>query len=364
MAATDLVTLDNTLTFEGSGRAVLDSLIIETIDRNDIMEDHKQYISMFNYTDTTLISPDQKFSTKSAGKGLQDLKETGLKAQRDFTFGPKKGIYQKEIGEKFSSSYLFTQWTRNAKTIAGAPDNIQAEMTDVSSQTMDLVKGYDIRYAEEMLKVLTLGFAITTAEGPGSPTAKGLSLFSASHTYGISGQPGAGTFSNLVTGPSYTNVALGTTQLQAAIDLHKKVRDENGKKIQQPRNEAYKLYCSRVREVFWKQVLNDNSNFSGQGTNANTLNQFNFKGNLVEIVVVDLLGDADYAGNTIGSDDYWFVGNPTLLRKTKALRTYRLYSPRIKTWENDETDEINTSIRAVIGCDHYGAEYGIVGCAS
>lgn len=364
MAATDLVTLDNTITFEGSGRAVLDGFIIETADRNEIMEDHKQYISMLDFTDTTLISPDQKFSTKSAGKGLNDLTETGLKAQRDFTFGPKKGVYQKEIGEKFSMSYLFTQWSRKAKAIAGAPDSIQAELTDMAHQTTDLIKGYDIRYAEEMLKVLTLGFAITTAEGPGSPTAKGLALFSASQTYGIAGQPGAGTFSNLLTGPSYTSIAIGTTQLQAAIDLQKKIRDENGKKIIQPRNSAYKLVCSRVREVFWKQVLNASSQYSGQGANANQVNQFNFQGNLVEIVVVDLLGDADYNGNTIGADDNWFLLNPTLLKKTKALRTYKLYTPRIKSWENDETDEMNVSIRAVIGCDHYGAEYGIIGCAT
>lgn len=142
------------------------------------------------------------------------------------------------------------------------------------------------------------------------------------------------------------------------------MKDENGKKIKQPRNAPYKLVCSRVREIFWKQVLNDGSNFSGQGTNANQLNQFNFKGNLVSIEVCDLLGDTDYAGNTIGSDDMWFVINPTIAKKTKALRTYRLYSPRIKTWENDETDELNTSVRAVIGCDHYSAEYCVVGCSS
>jgi len=359
MAATDLVTLDNTITFEGSGRAVLDSLVVETIDRNDIMEDHKQYTSMFEYTDTTLISPDQKFGTKSAGKGLQDVTETGVKAQRDFTFGPKKGVYQKEIGEKFSSSYLFTQWSRKAKTISGASDGIQAELASMAEQTMDLVKGYDIRYAEEMVKVFTLGFSISTAEGPGSPTPKGLALFSASHTIAA-----GGTFSNLVTGPSYTSIAVGTTQLQAAIDRHKNMKDENGKKIAQPRNAPYKLVCSRAREVFWKQVLNEGSNFSGQGSNANQVNQFNFKGNLVQIEVCDLLGDLDYNGVTIGSDDMWFLINPTMMKKTKALRTYRLYEPRIKQWENDETDEMNTSIRAIIGCDHHGAEYCVVGCSS
>jgi hypothetical protein len=357
MAVTDLVTLDNTITFEGSGRAVLDSLVIETIDRNDIMEDHKMYAKMLSFVDTTLISPDQKFGTKSAGKGLQDITETGIKAQRDLTFGPKKGIYQKEIGDKFTMSFLFTQWSRNAKTIAGAPEGIQAELADMASNTRDLVVGYDIRHAEELVKVLTKGFSISAAEGPGSPTPKGLALFSASHTIAV-----GGTNSNLVTGASYTNIATGTTQLQAALDLHKKMKDENGKKVMQPRGEAYKLVCSRIREVFWKQVLNDGSNFSGQGSNANTMNQFNFKGNLVELVVCDLLGDLDYAGATIGGDDNWFVLNPTMIRKTKALRTYKLYSPRVKNWEDNETDMLNVSIRAVVGADHYSAELAVVGC--
>lgn len=86
MAATDLVILDNTLTFEGSGRSVLDGFVTEIIDRNDLIEDHKIYMSMFEYSDTTLLSPDQKFGSKSAGKGLQDVTETGIKAQRDLMF--------------------------------------------------------------------------------------------------------------------------------------------------------------------------------------------------------------------------------------------------------------------------------------
>ena len=49
--------------------------------------------------------------------------------------------------------------------------------------------------------------------------------------------------------------------------------------------------------------------------------------NIVKIEVVDLLGDLDAAGNTIGGDDYWFVANPTYLRFAKALH----YLPSIRT---------------------------------
>lgn len=356
MAATDNVVLNNDITYEGSGRSTLDALIVESINRDDIMPEHKNYASMLEFTDTTLVSPDQKFGSKSAPKPLRDVTETGVKERVDFLFGPKKGVYQKEIAGEFSMSYLFSRWAKEANTVEGAPGNIQAELADVASQSRDLVMAYDMRYATELVKVITKGFTVSAAEGPGSATPKGLSLFNASHTIAA-----GGTFSNLVTGAAYTDIATGTAKLQSAIDLLKKVKDENGKKIKQAKGEAYKLYVSRVKEVFWKQVLNDNSQFSGQGTNANQLNQFNFKGNLVEIVVLDLLGDTDENGAAIGTDEMFFVSNPYYVRTAKALRTYRLYSPVVKTFQNQVTDEFNTSIRAVVGVDHYGAEYGIVG---
>lgn len=339
------VVLSNGITYQGAGYATLDGYIVETIDRNDLTENHKQYASKLVYTDTTLLNADQKFSTKIAGKALGDVSETGLKERRSLTFGSKKGVYQKEIGGEFAMSYLFSQWAKQAKNLQGASDSIQAEMADVMSQVKDLVFGYDVRYAEELVKVLANGFSITATEGPGSATPTGLELFSASHTTG----------SNLVTGPSYTSVTVGATQLQSAIDKLKAMKDENGKKIVAPR-EPLVLYCSRSREVFWRQVINNESQFSALGTNAAVENVFRFRGNIVKIEVVDLLGDLDAAGNTIGGDDYWFVANPTYLRFAKALRTYRLYEPRIKTYENEPTDEIMTAIRAVVGADHYNAQ--------
>jgi hypothetical protein len=44
----------------------------------------------------------------------------------------------------------------------------------------------------------------------------------------------------------------------------------------------------------------------------------------------------------------FFVVNTEMVQKLQALRCANLYAPRIKTWENDETDEMNTSIRAIV----------------
>ena len=78
-----------------------------------------------------------------------------------------------------------------------------------------------------------------------------------------------------MTGPSYTSVTVGATQLQSAIDKLKAMKDENGKKIVAPR-EPLVLYCSRSREVFWRQVINNESQFSALGTNAAVENVFRF----------------------------------------------------------------------------------------
>lgn len=354
--ALDITILDNGFSYEGSGRKVLDSLVTETIKQNDMLEDHKQYKSLLNYTDTTLLSPDQKFSSKLPNGWLKDITENGIKSTRDFSFGPKKWISQREIGEKFTMTYLMKEWSKNAQTIKGAPEAIQAQLIDAADQTKDLMQAYDITYAEEMVKVLSMGFTVTTAEGPGSACARdGLSLFNASHLLKT-----GSTFSNIVTGSPYADIATGQTKLQSALDLLKTVKFDNGKKAMQPKGEPYVLYCSRLKETFWLEVVNNGSDKAGTGNNSAKENVFSFRNNLVKIVVLDLLWDVDANGNTIGSDNIWFLANPTLIKKMKSLRCATLYSPRIKTWENDETDELNTSIRAIVGAWHFDLEFWLI----
>lgn len=340
---------------EGSGGQLFDALVTKTLNSIDILPEHNGYVAKMDFVDTTLLNPSQKFGKISAGRGLANVSETGTKNRRNLANEATKGIYQQEIGEEFANSYLFSQWAKNAKTLSGADSDIQAEFLRIPAQIKSLYSGFDIRYAEELVRVWTLGFAVTAPTGAGSATPKGLALFSASHTISA-----GGTFSNLVTaGNPYASVTAGIAKLQEALDLHKAAKDENGKKIKQPK--VYKLYCSRVKETFWKQVLNNKGNASAIGTNQGVVNQFNFEGNMVELNSLDLIGDTDYSGVAIGTDLMWFVTNPEYIKKAEALKTYRLYEPRIKTIEDQKTDEMITSIRAVVGADHYYAEYGIVG---
>ena len=355
--AVDLITLDNWILFEGSGREVLDGLITETIKQNDMMEDHKRYGQLLDYTNATLLNPDQKFSSRTPNGWLKWITETGVKPQRDFTFGPKKGISQREVGEKFSMSYQMSQWAKKAKNLNGAPDAIQAELANRAEQAKDLVFWYDVTYAEEKVKLYTLWFGVTTAEGPGSACARDwLALFSAVHEL-----KDGSTFSNLITTiVDYTDVGItGTAVLQAALNASKVIKFDNGKKIETPK-EAYKLYCSRLYSVYWKKVLNDGSNFSGKWDNSNELNEFTFDWNLVKLIVLDLIWDTDADWVLIWDDRQTFLSNPTYIKKAKAIKCAELYSPVIKMFENDETDVMSTSIRAIIWTGHYDAEFWII----
>ncbi len=346
------------VTYQGSGFPTLDNTIVETFNRDDIMPEHKQYMALIGYNDTTLLSPAQTFSAKSAPKAMGDVTETGIAKNADMIFAPKKGIYQVEIGQSYQRSKLFTEWARRAKTIAGAPDHIQAELLDVASETRDLSLAYDIRFAEEMVKTLTKGFSITAPNGPGSATPKGKALFD-THNYGVAGTPVYGTWTNYENGAlSFTSasadILAASTRLQTLINQLKTAKDDNGKYIKQ--GGVYKLYVSRAREVFWKLVLNNGSQFSGQGNNAMQENQFLFNGNKVEVVVLDLLGQPDANGVNIGTTDMIFVANSEILKQTKALRSYRLYPLTIESWVNMQTKVLTVDGRGAIGVDHYGAE--------
>ena len=353
-----LVLAGGLVTYQGNGFPMLDGTIVETFNRDDIMPEHKQYQALLGYSDTTLLNPSQSFAAKSAPKSMGDVAETGVAASAEMVFTPKKGVYQVEIGAKYQRSKLFTKWARQAKTLQGAPDHIQAELLDVASENRDLALAYDSRFAEEMVKLFTLGFAITTAKGPGSATPKGKALFD-THTYGVSGTSVYGTFTNFTNGAltftsSAADILAGTTRLQALINQLKAVRDENGKYVKQ--GKKYVLYVSRIREVFWKQVLNNESKFSGQGTNAMQENQFLFAGNIVELRVIDLLGQPDHNGDAIGTTDMIFVSNIEGLTQAKALKSYRLYPLEIESWQNMDTKVITTDGRGAIGVDHYGSE--------
>ena len=90
MATTDLVVAGGLVTYQGSGFPTLDGTIIETFNNDDIMPEHKQYMSIMDYTDTPLLNPSQTFTTKSAPTSMGNVLETGIPENADMVFTPKK----------------------------------------------------------------------------------------------------------------------------------------------------------------------------------------------------------------------------------------------------------------------------------
>tara|TARA_R100001594_G_scaffold148609_1_gene204206 strand:+ start:409 stop:990 length:582 start_codon:yes stop_codon:yes gene_type:complete len=174
------------------------------------------------------------------------------------------------------------------------------------------------------------------------------------------------TFSNLISANvDYSDIETGVTRLQDALNLHKQVKLDNGRKMRQPGSVGYDLMVPRIRETFWRKVMNNGNTQSGLGSNSAQENQFLFDNNIVNLKVMDNLGDfcqetQEIIGGT-DADNMFFVTNPRYLEQEKALKCYELYQPKVKTWMNDDTDEIFTSLKCSIGADHYYAEYGIVG---
>lgn len=90
-------------------------------------------------------------------------------------------------------------------------------------------------------------------------------------------------------------------------------------------------------------------------------NQFLFAGNIVEIVVLDLLGTPDYNGVAIGTTDMIFVTNSGSLKNARAFKSFLLKPLTITTWQNMDTKVFNTEGRAILGAGHYGLELYVAG---
>ncbi|MCP4522161.1 MAG: hypothetical protein GY827_10795 [Cytophagales bacterium] len=342
-----------------AGSELLDANVVYTLNQMDILPEYKGYKELLSFSNTPIINPNQEYGARYANGGLDVKEERGNKKERGINFGPKKGTYQQTYSNKFNITEELTEWIRASNNIEGAPQGIQAEFVDIQEQIKDLVHGYDITLADVMSRVYAEGYDVTASEGPGSATAKGVAL------YGTQTLLDGTTFDNLIaTAVDYSDITTGVAVLQEALDVHKSIKLDNGRKMRQPGSMGYNLVVPRIRETFWRKVMNNGMTQSGLGENSAQENQFLFDNNIVNLKVMDNLGDFNEETQAIiggaDADNMFFVTNPKYLEQEKALRCYELYSPKVKTWMNNDTDEIFTSLKCSFGADHYYAEYGMV----
>lgn len=339
------------ITFNGGGESLMDPLITRTVDQINLERKTKNVKADLGFVDTMPLSSKETYGSVNGVNELPKLLENGTKEEIEQAVGPEKGYKIVQYGGKITSSDLFGEWLRTAKTLNGAKDDLKAEFVSQAKAAKKLMMAADKGIEVECTKVFAKGFSITAGKGPGSATAKGLPLFSASHTIYATGT----TFSNLISG--------GVTEanLIAAIKLHIAVRLENGSRVDQPRVHGYDLYVSPDKEMDTLTILNNSSKFAATGNNASAMNQFMFDGSRVNLKVMERLGDPDRDGVTIGSSTMAFLVNTPMLKQAEALKFIRLTSPSVKQYINPETDQSVTDIKNSFAADHFGAEYFIVG---
>jgi len=327
----------------------MDPLVTESIDQRKLSRKGIDTRNVLGVTNKMPLNSNETFSSVNGVNELPVINENGTYEEMSSSVGPEKGFKVIEYGEKITSSRLFGRRQAASKSLKGASDDIRKEYLNTASKTRNLLSAAEKGAEYQTTKLLTKGFSVSAAYGPGSATPKGLPLFSASHTIYADGFT---TFSNLVSG------ALTSTTLKAAIQLHIAIRLENGDRVSQPRKEGYTLMVSPAGEENARSILNDGSKFAAAGT-AETRNIFMFEGFRVNLEILEKLGDYDRNGEAIGTDVMWFLSNKPIIKETKAAKMIRLANAQIDTYTNNETKQSIIDVSESFAIDHYGLEYAI-----
>jgi hypothetical protein len=173
-------------------------------------------------------------------------------------------------------------------------------------------------------------------------------------------------FSNVLNGSGQTqDKALSATSLQWALDNQKTaLRMQNGDFVGNAAG-TYELRVPRALEQTARVILQQNNDtkfmFAGTGSNANLLNSFTFKGNVVTLKVIEPRGRTLKDGTTLGSNTLRCLVNPEVIKEGAALRYITLRGENVETHYDFDTKNYFASIDLSFACDHYGAQYGIVG---
>jgi len=117
----------------------------------------------------------------------------------------------------------------------------------------------------------------------------------------------------------------------------------------------------RELETTAREILNDGSKFSGQGSNSEALNVFSFEGSNLKLVVLDTVGSLDKSGNLIGTTTQWYIYNKQGAMEAQAARFIELYPAEIEVYRNEDNKNQFISIDLSCTVDHYGLESFIAG---
>lgn len=359
------VLFNNGLTYAAWATDVLNGMLTDIIEQDKLSYVGKQtedLMSKMLYTPTKALNPEQTFTEQVGAYELDTITEGQSLPMIDVEKGADKGFQLIMKGGKLKVTKYFMEWLKQNKNLDGADSSIQAYYQRLASATINLSRGALKSRYDEMANVIAKGWVATSAFWPGSPTPYGKSIFYNAHPI----MNGTSSFSNVLDGTGQTvDKALSATSLQWALDNHKtRLRMQNGDFVGNAAG-TYELRVPRALEQTARVILQQNNDtkfmFAGTGTNANLLNSFTFKGNVVTLKVIEPRGRTLKDGTTLGNNTMRVVVNSEAINEGKALRYITLWGENVETHYDFDTKNYFASIDLSFAADHYGCQYGMVG---
>lgn len=358
------IRFNNTLAFNGNGNDILNPLISDIFDADKTsFEINNDITAKLGIKETRALTPDQKFRQTIGAYELDAIGEGEDFPTMQTGFAKEKGFAVTVYANQIAITKLFKKWIESAQSLRGADTSVQKEWATLAENIRALRYGRVKTMNIVSTELFSLGFAVVATNGPGSATAYGQPLFSASHPYG-SGVT-AGTFQNVLGGSYGTlNDDLNATSLQAALNVHKQsLRMQNGDRIDTP--SKYILLVPRALAVTARSLLNTAGNqvgvYAGTGSNASLLNTFSYQGNTVEIMELPYEGGKKKNGTTVGSDTQWFLLNAEGAEMASAMRKITLWDAEFGTYTNDSNKTSYVTVDMAFTIDHFGLEAFVVG---
>ncbi len=333
------------------GAQILSPAIQEIANQTEAQVGLEDEASKYGFVMGDALTPSGEITAMVGPEPLTEIDEDGVAPLITLMQGYTKGYAMKSYAAKHKVTKVFLEWLKNASTIQGADSSVKAELNKFKEAIERLVYGSTLTMNTQIAKVFALGGSVSAAYGAGSASPDGQALFSTAHVIKKSGA----TYSNRMA----AGKALTATTLEEAIQAYKtNIKTPNGYRIKTP--DIFDLLVPRALETAARKILNSNGDqagvYAGSGSNANLLNVFSFQGSKVRLTVVDMLGEPDENGVTIGNDAMWFLMNKEYALRFKAFRIFRLWSNEITSWVDNETDAMYTKITTHFGVDHFNPE--------
>lgn len=356
------VEFKNMVSIQGGGNEVLNGLIGDLFDQDDISAQYNtDLMAKLGLTYTRPLNIDETFDVMVGMGDLDEVNEGEDLPTIDVSKGKGKGFQLKTFGGQFPVTKQFMKWAEASQTLEGADSSVKKEWSRLAQN----IKGLDrskIKTKNKLFAELLVNSRKSDqAFWPGSLTPYGQPLISASHPY----LNGTMTFSNYagdlaLSAADATAIATSRGYIKTALNKIKNdLRLQNGDYVEEP--SEYEIHVPRALVTTVREILNDGSKFSGEGSNANTLNVFAFEGSRLKIVQNDTIGSYDKRGNMIGTTTMWFIYNREGAMKAQAARYIELYNAEIDVYKNDSNKNHYVSIDMSCTVDHYGLETFIVG---